>query len=96
MPVRRRTSKHRPAARLLELWEQHFEYGWNGFACEQEKLEALVGDVDQEIEQAWHEFGSRFLQNRDPRNRRVPWALEKFGEPQSKCLPLRLRRVARA
>ena len=98
MPVRRRISKRAPTARLLELWEQHFEYGWNGFAGEQEELEALVGDVDQAIEAAWHEFGPRFLQNRnDPRKQdRVPWALEKFGEPPSKCLPLRLRHVARA
>jgi hypothetical protein len=87
MPVKNRTPKRRTSIKAeVEAWEMVFECGTDyfgnlvpgGFGHCSEGTPAFRAAAKK----AWKRLGAAYMRTRVPdRNREVPWALDKFGEP---------------
>lgn len=95
MPVKRRASKRRTNAALLEAWSATFEFGHDYFGdlqrllgidehgplarSNEESAKARAAFIELARE-AWEQLGAAYLAQPSG-SVGQPWALEQFGEP---------------
>lgn len=87
MPVKRRNAKRRLSPAMeAQAWSCVFETRHDFFGDMREIAVPTdhLGDPDRATaEEAWHRLGPTFLDQRDPREGAVPWAVREFGDPHA-------------